>query len=190
MTTTVPTNAPVKYPQKGFLKWFFKMPMYGWRMGYGFLLGRWMLILTTTGRKSGLPRHTPLQFFGGEGQKYIISGWGSQSDWFKNMVKYPNVTIQSAYGTESVQGRVVTEDADFITAFQRCQHDPIMQFWFNSMDIPITQEAFLANKDQFTLVTFEPTSNPTPPPMPIDLAWVNWVVGGWLVWRILRGMRG
>ncbi len=190
MITTPQANAPIKHPQKGFLKWFFKMPMYGWRMGYGFLLGRWMLILTTTGRKSGLPRHTPLQFFGGRERKYIISGWGHQADWLKNMTKYPNVTLQSAYGIESVQGRVVTEEADFIVAFQHCQHDPIMRWWMNSMEIPITQEAFLANKDKFTLVTFDPTTEPTPPPMAIDLVWVNWVLGAWLVVRILRGKRG
>ena len=188
MTQTA--NPPLHYPQKGFMKWFFKSPLLAWRSGYGFLLGRWILILTTTGHKSGMPRHTPLQFFGGHDRKYVISGWGEKANWYKNMMTYPNVTIQSAYGVEAVNGRVVKEDADFIEAFQRCQHDPIMRWWLQSLDIPITQEAFLANKDNFTLITFDPTSEPTPPPLHADLVWTNWVLGGWLVWRILRGKRG
>lgn len=181
-----PTNPPLQYPQKGLMKWFFKMPMYVWRMGYGFLLGRWFLILTTTGRKSGLPRHTPLQYFGGCERKYVVSGWGEKAQWYKNMMTYPNVTIQSAHGIESVRGRVVTDDQDYIQAFQQCQHDPMMRWWMASMDIPPTQEAFLANKDKFLMVTFDPTSEPTPPPLPADLVWVNGVIGGWIVWRVLH----
>lgn len=179
-------NPPIQRPTKGFMKWFFKSPLIAWRMGHGFIFGRWILILTTTGRKSGLPRHTPLQFFGGRERKYIISGWGEHADWYKNMLVYPNITIQSAYGVESVRGREVMDDEEYRQTFQYCHRDPIMRWWMRYMDIPISEEAFLVHKDKFLIVTFEPTSEPTPPPLKKDLAWLNLLMGGWVVWRVLK----
>lgn len=39
----------------------------------------------------------------------------------------------------------------------------------------MTPEQFIAEKERFTFVTFEPTDQPTPPPLKADLVWV-WAV--------------
>ena len=55
---------------------------------------RMVLLLTTTGRKSGLPRQTPLQFEAVGGDYYIASARGTQADWFKNILANPQVHVQ------------------------------------------------------------------------------------------------
>lgn len=53
------------------------------------LLGRFILLLTTTGRKSGFPHTTPLQFEVVNGAYYIGSARGKQADWFRNIRAKP-----------------------------------------------------------------------------------------------------
>jgi deazaflavin-dependent oxidoreductase (nitroreductase family) len=58
------------------------------------LLGRFILLLTTTGRKSGLPRTTPLQYEVVNGAYYLGSARGKQADWFRNIRLEPQVTVR------------------------------------------------------------------------------------------------
>jgi len=55
---------------------------------------RIVLLLTTIGRKSGLPRVTPLQYEEVQGEYYIASARGQSADWFKNIQANPNVHVQ------------------------------------------------------------------------------------------------
>ena len=63
-------------------------------MGFAPLLGRLILLLTTTGRKSGLSRTTPLQYEMVDGQFYIGSARGAQADWFRNILADPHVRVR------------------------------------------------------------------------------------------------
>ena len=63
-------------------------------IGLGPVVGRFILLLTTIGRKSGLPRITPLQYEEIAGQIYIGSARGPQADWFRNIVANPRVHIR------------------------------------------------------------------------------------------------
>jgi hypothetical protein len=45
---------------------------------------RLVLLLTTSGRISGQPRVTPLQFEEIDGAYYVASARGTEADWFKN----------------------------------------------------------------------------------------------------------
>jgi len=53
-----------------------------------------VLLLTTTGRKSGLPRQTRLQYEKEEGVIYAAAARGQQADWFRNIVANPHVEVQ------------------------------------------------------------------------------------------------
>ena len=50
----------------------------------------------TTGRKTGNTRYTPLEFtFDEKTGSYIVSaGWGGKTDWYKNALAEPLVTVQ------------------------------------------------------------------------------------------------
>ena len=63
-------------------------------IGLGPLVGRLVLLLTTTGRKTGLPRVTPLQYEELDGAFYLGSSRGQKADWFRNILANPCVEIR------------------------------------------------------------------------------------------------
>ncbi|SFB43293.1 deazaflavin-dependent oxidoreductase, nitroreductase family [Amycolatopsis marina] len=67
------------------------------RRGRGKLMGMELLILNTTGRRSGQPRETPVAWFPDEdGWLIVASGGGSQHpDWHANLRAHPDrVTVE------------------------------------------------------------------------------------------------
>ena len=86
-------------------------------LGLGPLVGRVVLLLTTTGRKSGLPRVTALQYEEVDGAIYLGSSKGTQADWFKNLAANSNVTIRVKSRQFSGMAEAVTDPvriADFL----------------------------------------------------------------------------
>ena len=77
------------------------------------LVGAWVgspligyfLTLTTTGRRSGLPRRTPLNYALLDGRIYVLCGFGVHADWYRNLTADPRVTV-------ALPGRVVQGTAD------------------------------------------------------------------------------
>ncbi len=93
----------------------------------GFGPRRVVLLLTTTGRKSGLPRVTPLQFEQVDGDIYIASARGAQADWFKNIQANPCVHVQIGEREFDALAEAVTDPgriADFIEL--RLRRHPLM----------------------------------------------------------------
>jgi deazaflavin-dependent oxidoreductase (nitroreductase family) len=68
-------------------------PQVAYALGLGPLIGRKILLLTTIGRKSGLPRVTPLQYEEIGGCYYLGSALGTESDWYKNILANPKVEV-------------------------------------------------------------------------------------------------
>jgi deazaflavin-dependent oxidoreductase (nitroreductase family) len=69
-------------------------PRIAYALGFGPLLGRFLLLLTTHGRKSGLPRVTPLTYEK-RGEVFIVaSARGASSDWLRNIQANPTVTVR------------------------------------------------------------------------------------------------
>ncbi len=80
------------------------------------------LLLTTTGRKSGQPRTTPLRYIA-HGEDYLIaaSNWGKPSPpaWFLNLQAKPLVTIQVMNRRMTAQAQVAPDEqqGDFYQQF-------------------------------------------------------------------------
>lgn len=64
-------------------------------LGLGPLIGRVVLLLTTTGRKSGLPRITPLQYEQVDNTIYIAAARGQKADWFRNIIANCHVQVHA-----------------------------------------------------------------------------------------------
>ena len=69
-------------------------PQLLYAVGLGPVYGRLVLLLTTTGRKSGLRRVTPLQYEAMDDVFYVASARGQQADWFRNIVVNPRVEVR------------------------------------------------------------------------------------------------
>ena len=50
--------------------------------------------LTTKGRVSGRPHEIEIWFVAQENNIYLLSGGGDKSDWVRNLLKDPNVTVR------------------------------------------------------------------------------------------------
>jgi len=57
--------------------------------------------LTTRGRVTGKPHEIEIWFVMHEGSLYLMSGGGAKSDWVKNLLKEPQVTLRVAGQTFS-----------------------------------------------------------------------------------------
>ena len=66
--------------------------------------------LTTTGRKSGLPREIEIWFGINGNTLYLLSGGGDQSQWVKNLLANPNVTVRIAKHSFNGVARIVSEE--------------------------------------------------------------------------------
>ena len=53
----------------------------------------WQLLLTTTGRKSGLRRRTPLGYLVADGAAWVMAGYGSSTLWYRNLLADPAVDV-------------------------------------------------------------------------------------------------
>src|SRR3712207_2748117 len=68
--------------------------------------------LTTTGRVTGRA-HTIEIWFALEGERlYMLSGGGAESDWVKNVLRTPAVTVRIGAMTWAGRARVVTDGAE------------------------------------------------------------------------------
>lgn len=73
---------------------FMKLPRFLYKLGFHRFMGHFVLLLTTTGRKSGLKRVTPLQYEKIDNAYYIASARGSKADWYRNILANPNVEVR------------------------------------------------------------------------------------------------
>lgn len=84
-------------PVTGVMRWIARAPiwLYGHRLGW-IVTGRFIL-LNHVGRKSGLPRKAIVEVGRHDkrtGSYVVCSGWGEQSQWFKNLMAHPETAIQ------------------------------------------------------------------------------------------------
>lgn len=74
-----------------------RAPIFLYRVGLGWLFGRRLVLLTHIGRVSGEPRQVMLEVVEREpeqGRYLIASGYGSKSQWFRNVLAQPAVRYQ------------------------------------------------------------------------------------------------
>ena len=64
--------------------------------------------LTTTGRVSGNPHQIEIWFGAQDDTIYLMSGGGRNSDWVKNLIKNPGVTIRIGNTTLAAIAHLVT----------------------------------------------------------------------------------
>jgi hypothetical protein len=70
-----------------------------WKMGWGKAVNIWpagfgrILVIKHRGRKSGREYLTPVNYAIVDGEIYCTAGFGSISDWYRNMLVYPQVEL-------------------------------------------------------------------------------------------------
>jgi deazaflavin-dependent oxidoreductase (nitroreductase family) len=97
------------------------------RYGPRFPGRRLILLLTTTGRKSGEPRVTPLQYELIDGIHWVASGWGKDADWLKNIRREPQVHVQVGGVNFAARVELIEEPAQVADYLElRLKRHPLM----------------------------------------------------------------
>lgn len=102
-----------KYPPKGLLKLSFRIPVYFYRIGLGWLIGERFVLINHVGRKSGKHYQSVVEVVEREkesGNIIVVAGYGEQTQWYKNLMQQQNTTIQLGKHTFSV--RIVPVEPD------------------------------------------------------------------------------
>ena len=95
MASELPPKATRQKPGK-WQKRLMDLPVQAYRLGLGFLFGERLAVLVHTGRKSGLERRTTLEVLQHRrvnGEYCVLSGWGPESDWYRNISVNPPVAL-------------------------------------------------------------------------------------------------
>lgn len=121
-----------------FFRLFKRPPQIAYALGLGPLIGRFILLLTTTGRGSGLPRVTPLQYETDGENFYVGAVRGLKSDWVRNILASPQVELRVK--NHHLQGTAeVIQNPERVVDFlqlRRKNHPRMMAVLFKTAGIP------------------------------------------------------
>jgi len=90
---------------------YFMVPAF--RLGLGVFVNNpftsYVMVLKTTGRKSGKTRYAPVNYAIANGSIYCVSGWGETSDWYRNLLAHPDIEVILPSGTVYGRASLVTD---------------------------------------------------------------------------------
>jgi deazaflavin-dependent oxidoreductase (nitroreductase family) len=135
-------------------------PQIAYRLGLGRLIGRLVLLLTTTGRKSGLPRVTPLQYERVDGLIYVMSARGTKADWFRNILADPRVEVRIKNRRWRGIAEPITDPvriADMLE-LRRARHPRLIGFLMHKDGLPVSpsREQLTAYAANLAMVVIRP----------------------------------
>jgi deazaflavin-dependent oxidoreductase (nitroreductase family) len=159
------------YPESWLVKQLYKIPTLLYRLGLGKLYGNYVLILSTKGRKTGKIHRTPVEYFLHEGRYYIISGFGEQTDWYKNISASPLVTLQNGYERICAEGRPPQTDEEWDAVHLYLTRSPIGRLFMADHFENVQDDDLMLVVKQLPVLTFDPTDKPCPVPLETDLLW-------------------
>ena len=92
--------------------------IWAYPLGLGLLLGRAYLLLETKGRRTGLPRVTPLGYVGWATDFLVQPLHGADSDWLRNLQACQEVTVLVGRRRLNCLGRVIDGQRERQLAFR------------------------------------------------------------------------
>ena len=88
-------------------RWWSKWVLLVYLIGLGFLISKWVMVLTTYGRRTRRLRKTGLWYVEEGRSIYCLSRRGASSQWLKNMEACPDVYIRIGHTTRLAEGLLV-----------------------------------------------------------------------------------
>jgi deazaflavin-dependent oxidoreductase (nitroreductase family) len=86
-----------KYPPKTLLRILFRLPVYFYRIGLGWMLGKRLVLINHVGRKTGRQHQAVVEVVErekGTENVIVVAGYGEQTQWYKNLGNQLKTTIQ------------------------------------------------------------------------------------------------
>ena len=111
-------------PPNAVIRWLFRVPVYFYRAGLGFLFGGRIILLEHVGRTSGLIRYACVEVVdrdADDGSSIIVSGYGVSSQWYRNLVAHPDIEIRVGRARRVVHAELLSpaDGADAMVDYAR-----------------------------------------------------------------------
>jgi len=162
---------PIPYPKNEVLKKIYRMPLLLFRLGISKIFSKYILILSTYGRRTGKTYCTPVEYFRHEGRFYVMSGFGAKPDWYKNILSDSHITLQLDQEILHATARKPETESEWEAVVAYLKSSPITKiaehYFLYDLDKPEMRQALKT----WPILTFDPTEETCPSPLETDLLW-------------------
>jgi deazaflavin-dependent oxidoreductase (nitroreductase family) len=172
---------------------FYRLPLLAYRIGLGALMDRiHVAALTTQGRTSGKPRFAALEYRTHGSKIYIISGWGEQANWVRNLEVNPQVTLRRGVRAQAGQAAIVRDRNEVfraLTLFYRSNPAYYERLFKQAGQRDMLDALTLPQiADRVVVVRVNPDSGPPVlPPAPVDAQGLGAVLAALLLALLIAG---
>jgi deazaflavin-dependent oxidoreductase (nitroreductase family) len=167
--------------------WMWRLGLRKWMNICPPLIGR-IMVLTHTGRKSGMKRRTPVNYSIIDGELYCMAGFGSISDWYRNLQKTPQLEVWLPNSWWAGVAEEAENNASRIPLLRQIIKDSgFAGFTFGLNAYKMSDEQIATATESYRLLHIQRTERLRGRGGPGDLAWV-WLIpaGIALVYFLMR----
>ncbi len=140
----------IDQPPGRIVRLIFRAPILLYRIGLGGLMGKRLLMLTHTGRKSGLPRYAVLEVArhdSSTGTFLVPAAYGRKADWYLNLQQTPEVVVNHrGRRLDVVAETLPVDDAAAEFAVYAAAHPAAAKSLGKLMGVPFDDPEALAEK--------------------------------------------
>ena len=176
-------------------KFFNRFMLLLWRLGLGSYgngttFGGSLMVIKHTGRKTGLVRHTPVNYAIVNGDIYCTAGFGKVSDWYRNIMVHPEVELWLPDERWAGIAEDATDDENSHLALQQVIiasgfAGPL----FGVNPKKLSEEDFKDLLESYRLIRIRRADALTGPGGPGELSWI-WPLSTFvLLWLLIRKRR-
>lgn len=116
--------------------------------------GNYLMVITTTGRKSSKKFSTPIGYMR-DGDTILAFNVGGQSNWYKNVLKNPQATLEIKGQSQVMHAERITDDAEIIRVVQIYQREqPTMLPRFFGIPAETSGDDLLKVKERINFLRF------------------------------------
>lgn len=170
-TSKIKPPQPIPYPDNPLVKRIYRMPILLYRLGLGFLIGKYILILTTYGRKTGKLRRTPVEYYQHKGRIFVMSGFGTRPDWYKNLQANPQAGLTIKDQRLCARARTPETEAEWDGLIAYLKASPVTQLSAPGIMEKLDNPGVRDEIKKWPMLTFDPLDGLCPAPLEADLVW-------------------
>jgi deazaflavin-dependent oxidoreductase (nitroreductase family) len=150
-----------------------------WRLGFGKWMNIWpdvigqIMVITHVGRRSGVDHKTPVNYAVVDDEIYCVSGFGKISDWYKNILKDPQVEVWLPNGWWAGIAEDVSDQEQFLPLVRKVMIGSGFAAWLAGLYPKRMSDIELERKTQgYKLIRIRREAERTGPGGPGELSWI------------------
>ena len=140
-------------------RWFFRAPIYLYRIGLDGMLGQRFVMIEHTGRNSGLLRRTALEVVHRDDESIdVAAAWGVKSDWYRNLQADPRLKVSSGRlkGAAATASVLDQASAESVYAGYTEAHPKAAAALSKTVGLPLSDPTRMAATVPLVRLTLEP----------------------------------